>query len=89
MTKKALTIVIALAVLIIILLVLLFAVPRRAPLTTRPTQETGNAVEELTEGTRGADIESDLNLLLQEKQFLGDIEAQLQQMEQELQTEGL
>lgn len=86
--KTAWIIVIAVAVLIIVAAVVLFLVPRPTP-TEVEVQEPANAVQELTEGTTASDIAKDLEALLQEEQVLGDIEAQLQQMEQQLQAEGL
>lgn len=86
--KKALIIVIAVGILIVILAVVLFLVPRPTP-TEEQVQGPSDAVQELTEGTTASDIEKDLDALLQEEQVLGDLEAQLQQMEQELESEGL
>jgi len=87
--KTALTIVVAVGILIIVLAVVLFLVPRLTPPEVQQLQESGDAVQELTEGTTASDIEEDLGALLQEEQVLGDLEAQLQQMQQELESEGL
>ena len=86
--KTALIAVIAVGVLIVILAAVLFLVPKTSPLKEQ-VQEPADAVQELTEGTKGSDIAKDLEALLQEGQVLGDLEAQFQQLEQELEAEGL
>lgn len=90
MQKTALIVVIAAGILIILFAVVLFLVRQAALLPEAgPVIEPGDAVEELTEGTTISDIEKDLDLLLQEQRLLGDVEAELKPIEQELESEGL
>lgn len=87
MNKKTLILIIVLGIAVIIL-VWLFLYP--SPTSKSPVvQEARDASEVITEGTTITDIEKDLEALLQEQQLLGDLEAQIQQMEKELQREGL
>lgn len=72
--------------------ILLTPPPYETPIVLPPIPEeapSANAVEKITEGTTGSDIEQDLDMLLQqENTILGDLEAEMQQLEQQLNAEG-
>jgi flagellar biosynthesis/type III secretory pathway M-ring protein FliF/YscJ len=92
--KTALIIVVILGILIIVLAAALLLIPKPtpAPQPLQPTKEQleiSDIVEKITEGTKASDIEKDLDTLSKEEQTLGNIDAELQQMERELKTEGL
>ena len=87
--KTGLIIVIAIGLLIILLALVLFFVQKPTPLPELgPAIEPSDAVEELTEGTTITDIEQDLEALKQEALF-GDLEAEVQGVDEELESEGL
>jgi len=86
--KTGLIIVIAIGLLIILLALVLFFVQKPTPLPELGPTESRDAVEELTEGTTITDIEQDLEALKQETLF-GDLEAEVQRVDEELESEGL
>jgi cell shape-determining protein MreC len=86
MKKKSLTILIVLVVLIVLALVWLGGREAFVPGATSPVDEPADAVEQVSPGTTITDIESDLNLLSEEEGVLGDLEAELRQLEEELEA---
>ncbi len=88
MKTITLIIIIALALALLILAWIFFTLPVATPVAELPLPETPDVVKELTEGTTITDIERDLETLEKEA-LLGDVDTELQQAEQELQSEGL
>jgi hypothetical protein len=91
MKTTTVIIIIALAVTALILaltMAWIFFYPPVEPVLEPPLLKTPDAVQKITEGTTITDIERDLEML-QNEAILGNLEAQVQQMERELQLEGL
>lgn len=89
MNKNTLILVIVLLAAFLIIVWALLTPRAATPPVLEPVTEATDAVEELTEGTAITDIEQDLEALLQEEAFLGDLEAELRQMDQQIEAEGL